>query len=162
MSSNTRPNENGRLQRQLNRITPENPDISQALQGAAEIWEPLDHYLPDQAAQLLMNEAAGVHLNPVLYLWTFLGFAASLLSCVKCSLRGNETSGLSLQVSIAANIGGGKSVSSGYVKKHFVDALDVAPGLSSRMIVKARGSIQGITKALAEAMKGSGCGAVLV
>ena len=81
---------------------------------------------------------------------------------MKCSLRGNEVSGLSVQVSIAANIGGGKSVSSNYVKKHFVNALGAVHGLSDAMIVKARGSIQGITKALAEAMKGSGCGSVLV
>ena len=123
MNSTVRGNGNDRLDRQLNRLSTQNPDVSRALQAAAEAYSDLKTYLPNRIADLLKSAAASVHLNPVLYLWVFEGFFAALCSYAECSLRGNEISHLSLQISIAANIGAGKSTSSKYIMKHFLDSL---------------------------------------
>ena len=147
--------DNDPIMRQLGRIGIHSPAIVRAMKNVAEGYSPLDFYLPEPVAELLMGAASSVHLNPMLYMWEFLAFGSALTPSFRVSVRGAEVSSLAHHVNIAANIGAGKSVSTNFVKTEFYAALG-GLDISESMVVNPRGSIQGITAALVKAMRTTG------
>ena len=149
-----------KTKRELDRIRVSNPLLMAAMQETAESYAPLQDVIHQKIALLLLSVAASVHLCPDLYLWVFIGFAAPLLPDLQCSLRGNEVTGVSVQINVAANIGAGKTTSSNYVKLHFNEGTQMV-GMAGDIIVHARGSIQGIAIALVKACKANGRAALM-
>jgi len=149
-----------KTKRALDRIRISNPKVMEALKRTFEEYRPLEEVTPDRLATLLTAAAASVRLSPDLFLWVTVGLGASLLPDVLSSLRGNEVTGSSVQINIAANIGAGKSTSSNMVKHEFLDA-NTMLGMAGDIIVHARGSIQGIAIALVAACKANGRAAVV-